>query len=240
MDQELINKKKELWIKKEYHLRTKENYEPWLSEREFSGQGALIILKSCLFKRNHIVFSKLQEMILLDLLYQNNIIDIREHYPIFSTGDDKVICTTFLVNKRNEKGQVVDEAISAIKTINEVNSKRISFQMAFWKDRGIKYKVVTEQDLIGQENHIYNYRLLYPLRCNKMKYERDKENPLCKEIIEKMNRHKGKIRINELIDSTKGQERLKKIECIKMLVAQGVAEIDWSKKFTYQSEIWMK
>lgn len=45
MKQELTNKKKELWINEGCHLRTKERYEPWLSEREFSGQGALVILK---------------------------------------------------------------------------------------------------------------------------------------------------------------------------------------------------
>lgn len=240
MNQELINKKKKIWIQNKYDLRVKENYEPWLSEREFSGQGALIILKSCLFERNYVVFSKLQEMVLLQLLYQDNIVDIREHYPIFSTGDDKVICTTFLISRRNENGQVIDEAISAIKTINQANKKRISFQMEFWENRGITYKVVTETDLIGQENHIYNYKLLYPLRCNRMKYETDKENPLCKEIIEQITRYDGEIRIDKLIDNTEGQERFKKIEWIKILVAHGVVEMDWSKKFTCQSEVWIK
>lgn len=174
------------------------------------------------------------------MLYQDDVVDIREHYPIFGTGDDKVICTTFLVSRRNENGQVIDEAISAIKAINQANSKRISFQMEFWEGRGTKYKVVTEIDLIGQENHIYNYRLLYPVRCNKMKYETDKENPLYKEIIEQITRYDGKIRIDKLVDNTKGQERFKKIESIKMLIAHGAVKMDWNKKLTCQSEVWVK
>lgn len=63
MNRELINKKKEEWINNGYEQRTKENYKPWLSEREFSGQGSLCILKSCLFKRNHVVFTPLYKKV---------------------------------------------------------------------------------------------------------------------------------------------------------------------------------
>ena len=133
MNGELINKKKEEWSNNQYEQLIKENYKPWLSEREFSGQGSLCILKSCLFKRNHVVFSKLQEKVLLDLLFQDDVVDIREYYPILGTGDDKVICTTFLVSRRTPNNEIVDEAISVVRGVNQSNSKRISFQNEFYE-----------------------------------------------------------------------------------------------------------
>lgn len=234
MDAALINKKKLEWIKNKYELRTKENYEPWLSEREFSGQGTLIFLKSYLYKRNYIVFSKLQEKVLLQLLYEKEVVDVREHYPILSTGNDKVICTTFLVTKEKENG-VIDEAVSVIRQINNNNKGRIRFQKDYWEERGISYKTITEKDLLGRENRIYNYQLFYQAKCNKDNLERYKKEDLFKKLYREISNQD--IKAGVVIDKFE-RDRLQAIEYLKYMIAHGAVTIDWDKKFTLDSMIY--
>lgn len=236
MNKELINKKKEEWITNHYDQLTKENYKSWLSEREFSGQGSLCILKSCLFKRNHVVFSKLQEKVLLDLLYQEDVVDIREYYPIFATGDDKVICTTFLVSRRKEN-EIVDEAISVVREVNKSNGKRISFQNEFYEERGISYKVVTEKDLIGQNNKQYNYKLFYKAKCNAAVFERYRKTLVYQALQKQIKRSGCCCTVNELIREYQGQELLQAIEYLKYMIAHKEVQINWNEKFTLSSVV---
>ncbi|HHX61747.1 MAG TPA: hypothetical protein GX707_13730 [Epulopiscium sp.] len=224
----LANKKKLDWIENKYELRTKENYEPWLSEREFAGQGTLIVLKNCSFKRNHILFSKLQEQVLLELLYQEEVMDIREHYPVLTTGDDKVICTTFMVS-RKKKDQVIDEAISVIREINNSNKNRIKFQENHWMERGIVYKVITEEDLLGKENRIYNYKLFYQAKCNIDNFKKYKEELLFKKLYKQIS--KEDVKAGVVIGKFKETDRLQVGEYLKYMIAHGVVSIDWDKKF---------
>lgn len=229
----LDNQKKLEWIENKYGLRTKESYEPWLSEREFTGQGTLIFLKSHLYKRNYIVFSKLQEKVLLELLYEKEVIDVREHYPILLTGDDKVICTTFLVTRENG---VVDEAISVIRQINNNNKGRIRFQKNYWEVRGIAYRVITENDLIGKENQIYNYQLFYQAKCNKGNFEKCRKEDLFKKLYHEILNQD--IKAGVVIDKFEEKDRLQAIEYLKYMIAHEVVKIDWDKKFTLDSMIY--
>lgn len=230
MDKKLLNKKKEEWVSNKYDLRRKENYEPWLSEREFSGQGALIFLKSCLFKRNHIVFSKLQEQVLLDLLYQKDVLDIREHYPILSVGGDSVICTTFLITRRNEENGVIDEAIGVLREVTNHSKKRIRIQENYWNEREVIYKVITEKDLKGQENKFYNQKLFYQTKCNTLAFQGFKEDKDFKELYSIISNYK-EIKLSEVLKEYQGIEKLKRIEYVKYMIAHDLIKIDWQKKF---------
>lgn len=176
-----------------------------------------------------------EEKVLLDLLFQDDVVDIREHYPVFDTGDDKVICTTFLVSRRTND-EIVDEVISVVREVNQSNSKRISFQNEFYEERGISYKVVTEKDLIGQNNKQYNYKLFYRAKCNRAVFDSYRKTVLYQELQKQIIRA-GRCTINELIDKYQGQERLKAIEYIKFMIAHKVIKINWNEKFTLSSAI---
>lgn len=220
----LPNQKKQEWIDNNYNSRTKEYYEPWLSEREFSGQGTLILLKNCSYRRNHILFSKLQEKTVLCLLYEDNINDIREHYPIF-TGGDKVICTTFLVTRRKENENIY-EAISVIREINNHNKNRVLLQEKYWNEKGVVYKIITEKDMLEKDNRIYNYKLFYSVKSNGKKKI---------DIFKDYKGFNGKA--SDMISQFKTAEKLQVIEGLKYGIVYGNIKIDWDNIFTLDSKI---
>lgn len=222
----LPNQKKQEWIDNNYGLKTKEHYEPWLSERAFTGQGTLIILKNCSFKRNHILFSKLQEKVLLCLLYQDDVVDIREHYPIF-TGQDKVICTTFLVTRKIEN-KYIDEAITVIREINNHYKNRLLLQEKYWREKGVVYRVITEKDMLNKENRIYNYKLFYSMKSNG------------KQVNDMFQAYKGfQGKVSEIISQFKTAEKLQAIESLKYNIVHGKIEINWDKEFNLDSQIYI-
>lgn len=176
------------WTKAKYNRFLKEKrglgsgkeYKPWLTIRDVPSEGRSTILKGWKTERSHHLLSLPERNYLYLLDWADNVVDIREQYPLLdvedaiaiadeakiqypkSTIDETpwVLTTDFFVTVMID-GQMVDMA-RTIKKYQELDDLRVleklEIERRYWQKRGIDWGVVTEDEL--PTNLITNLGLL--------------------------------------------------------------------------------
>lgn len=141
-------------------------YKPWLYVHEVPSKGQVSRIKGWKTERPHHLMSQLEKNYFYLLEWDDNVVDIREQYPLLPVRETMsiasqlgfkhpvklktpfVMTTDFLVTYRAGIGNTL-EAI-AVKPSNQLDNRRtlqkLEIERQYWLKRNIPWKVVTENN----------------------------------------------------------------------------------------------
>jgi hypothetical protein len=168
-----ISHKYKKHIKEERGIGEGADYIPWTKINEFSSKGRATRIMGIKTKRIHHFHSDNQLRAFLIFEWSNNVVDIRECYPLLDlmeTIDDKedlsldkfidkasgeqfVITTNFLVTTKEADGTIKYIA-RAVKNCTELSKKitieKLEIEKRYWESKGTEFKIITEKELNRQ------------------------------------------------------------------------------------------
>jgi len=145
-----------------------QNYKPWLKIHEFGSNGRAHRPLGWKVRRPYQLMSDLENEYFLILQWQDNVIDIREQYPLLPLEQTKLIADDLNIKhpKINNKKEVVmstdflltikkDNLIydiaRTIKSANDLKNARVkeklSIEKEYWKLKNIDWGVVTDEQI---------------------------------------------------------------------------------------------
>lgn len=146
------------------------DYKPWLTIQDFPSLGLSTRIMGYKTHRMHHFFTKLQLKYFYLLEWNQDIVDIREHFPLLDfrevvhqtsdlnnklftdkeSGIPYVISTTFLITFKNQTGKL-EMAARSIKGASELDRKssleRLEMERRYWNAKGINWGIVTNKDI---------------------------------------------------------------------------------------------
>jgi hypothetical protein len=157
-----------------------ENYKPWLKIQDVGSQGLATRIRGTKTGRNHQLLSTLELDYLYLLDWSEDVIDIREQYPLDlketvalakevdlihpprSNPNQPIIMTTdFLITIRQPIG--TKEIARTIKYSKDLANSRVlekfEIERLYWKERKIDWGIVTELDI--NKTLVKNIKWLY-------------------------------------------------------------------------------
>lgn len=144
-------------------------YIPWLRSPEVPSRGRSHRPWGIKTRRNHEFFSDLEEYYFLVAEWCDQVIDIREQYPLLpveqtqmiakslgykhpqddQTGEPYVMSTDFLLTVHD--GDLVKLVARTIKSSSDLENPRVREKFAiereFWKLQGVDWAIVTDEDI---------------------------------------------------------------------------------------------
>jgi hypothetical protein len=145
------------------------DYEPWIRIQDVPSLGRGTRVKGVTTGRQHEFLSDMERNYFYILEYSDNVIDIREHYPLLPLGDTILIANELGIEhpKHPETGEYivmttdflitiskvdeVKEIARTIKSKDDLLNKRIvekfEIERVFWEKRGIDWGIVTEEEI---------------------------------------------------------------------------------------------
>lgn len=144
-------------------------YMPWITIQNVPSLGRATRLRGIKTGRQHEFLSDMERNYFYLLEYSQNVVDIREQYPLLpieetifianelgirhpknpQTGENVVMTTDFLITVSTDEG--VKEVARTIKSKDDLLDKRIiekfEIERVFWKKRDIGWGIVTEEEI---------------------------------------------------------------------------------------------
>ncbi|BAU29725.1 TnsA endonuclease-like protein [Aneurinibacillus soli] len=161
------------YIKEGRGQGTGKDYVPWTKIHDFSSKGRATRIMGIKTGRIHHLHSDNQLRAFLTFEFNDNVIDIRESYPLLDvmevidhkenlrfdkfcdkeTGEQLVICTNFVLTVIDADGNEIHVA-RTIKNSSKLD-KRITFEKLeierrYWEVKGVNWKVITDKQLPKQ------------------------------------------------------------------------------------------
>lgn len=158
-------------------------YQPWITVRDVSSKGFSHRIKGWKTKRVHHLLSNLELSFFYTVEWASNVIDIREKYPLLpldrtleicsrfniqhpidkSKNEAIVMTTDFLINIHSNDDEPSKLVAYSVIPSNKRNNKRVLqrtyIERTYWKEQGIDFFVVTENDI--NKNLVKNIEWLY-------------------------------------------------------------------------------
>ena len=145
-----------------------ETYKPWLTNQDFASKGRTHRPKSWKTKRMMQLFSDLEDYYMYILDWAENVIDIREQFPLdrelttkiaeskkilHSVDEDTstpiVMTTDFLITVKEKNGYKY--LARSIKPSEKLNDKRaiekLEIERQYWQDQNVEWGIVSEADI---------------------------------------------------------------------------------------------
>lgn len=176
----VMAKRKVEWTQQKYEKFLKEkrgqgegkNYLPWLNIQSFPSLGRISRIYSKKTGRIHHFLSDMQTNVFYIYSFMDNVIDIREHYPLLSingvlgnldkyglskynnyNNQDKpptIVTTTFLITTKSKDGEIAYIARS-VKNSNELDRKYViemmELQRRYWDAKNIDWGIITQKEI---------------------------------------------------------------------------------------------
>ena len=179
-----------------------ENYIPWISVGDFSSLGRSHRIRDIRNGRIHHFFSDLEKNYYYFLLWNENITDIREQYPLFPVLETKEIADMLGVKHPQYNGidivMTTDILIStsdklyarSVKPSSDIEKQRvrekIEIEKLYWRKRDIDFKVVTEKSfsIVAARNieKLYGY-YQFPFENMNIAEQQRLTNELVKDML---------------------------------------------------------
>lgn len=163
-----------------------ENYKPYLKIQDVATEGLATRIKGTKTGRSHHLLSDLELDYLYTLDWFENVIDIREQYPLdlpetvalakevniphpprSEPNNPSVITTDFLITIRQPIG--TKEIARTIKPSEALTNSRVlekfEIERLYWQERNIDWGIVTELDI--NQTLVKNLKWLYRYRDSK-------------------------------------------------------------------------
>lgn len=160
----------EKMIKEGLGLGKGKEYKPWLKIQDFPSKGRVTRVKGIKTERQHELFSDLERNYFYYLDFSDNVIDIREQYPLLpieetiliskelgiehpkdpKTKEDIVMTTDFLIDIQEQDGSVISKA-RTLKYKKDLLDKRVlekfEVERQYFERQGIDWGIVTEEEV---------------------------------------------------------------------------------------------
>ncbi|WP_410986579.1 TnsA endonuclease N-terminal domain-containing protein [Bacillus cereus] len=144
------------------------NYKPWLTIQDVPSSGRSHRIKGKKTERIHHLLSDLERDYFYLLEWAEDVIDIREqyplkreitckiaiekniHHPVVSSSQTPIVLTTdFFITAR--KGAIIKSVARTIKLSSELKKQRViekfEIERAYWELQGIDWGIVTEKEI---------------------------------------------------------------------------------------------
>lgn len=166
------------------------NYKPWIGVGSFSNKGRGSRVFGIKFPRKHDLLSDLETKFYYWLEWNENVIDIREQYPLFPVfeteeiarllgveyppkigGNNSFVMTTdfFVTVKNKDTIRYIAYGVKQSKDLTDRVLEKQSIEKMYWNRRGVKWILVTEKsiDINECENmRFFQERYDYPLKVS--------------------------------------------------------------------------
>ena len=146
------------------------DYKPWLTIQDFPSLGRVSRVFCDKTQRIHHFFSDNETRMFYLFNWEDDVIDIREHFPLLDigqvikdkrgldldkfvdkqTGTPYVFSTTFLItvkDKRNEEFYIARSVKSAIELEKHHIIEKFELERRYWESKGIDWGIVTQKDI---------------------------------------------------------------------------------------------
>jgi hypothetical protein len=228
------------------------NYKPWLTNQDFPSEGRTHRIKGWKTNRQHQLFSDLERNYFYILEWSENVIDIREQYPLnreittkiadkkqINHPSDKenqtpiVMTTDFLITLRDNTG--IKFIARTIKPAEKLNDKRVieklEIERQYWEDENVSWGIVSELDM---PNNLWrNIQLMH----HNFHLEED-EILLAETLYNYLALQKGQL-LNALniFDFNYSLETGSSLALFKHLVAKKIISLDMMEKINLRMNI---
>ena len=176
------------------------DYRPWLEPHEFGSNGRAHRIRGWIIDRSYSFMSDGEVRCFMLMQMKKGVVDIREQYPLLPLAlteviaeeigvshppknkKKKTVMTTDLVVTFFDKEKGLYEVAIAVKTKEQLKNPRtlekLSLEEEYWKRLGVKFVVVTEEDL--DQKMAINLTFIY------RQYFWKEENGLTDEFVEEL------------------------------------------------------
>jgi hypothetical protein len=144
------------------------SYKPWIHIQDIASKGLATRIKGIKTGRVHHLLSKLELDCFYCLDWAEQVLDIREQYPLYLaetlasakelnirhprvpvTGEEVVMTTDFLVTMRHPLG--FKEVAICVKYAHDLENSRsvekLEIERVYWNRRGVKWLIITERQI---------------------------------------------------------------------------------------------
>ncbi len=163
------------------------DYKPWLEIQDFPSKGRVTRVKGIKTQRQHELFSDLERNYFYYLDFSDNVVDIREQFPLLPieetmiiakelgiehpnnpvTKEPIVMTTDFLITLKEKNGEIIENA-RTVKYKKDLVDKRVlekfEIERQYYSKRGIDWGIVTEEEVDKSVSKsiadLYTYRNL--------------------------------------------------------------------------------
>lgn len=151
------------------------DYQPWLRVQDVPSHGRSRKVNGMTVDREYHLLSDLEHGLFLQLDFSENVIDIREQFPLLpvaategiasslnipyprypKTSVPYVMTTDFLITVRNSDGSTTDFA-RTVKPYNHVGTSseeligtlnKFEIEKRYWESQGVDWKIITDKNL---------------------------------------------------------------------------------------------
>ena len=146
------------------------DYKPWLKIQNFPSKGRVTRVKGIKTQRQHELFSDLERNYFYYLDFADNVVDIREQFPLLpinetimiaqelgiehskdpTTKEPIVMTTYFLITCKEQNGDIVEKA-RTLKYKNYLLNKRVlekfEIERLYFEKQEIDWGIVTEEEV---------------------------------------------------------------------------------------------
>lgn len=140
-------------------------YRPWLQAHDVPSKGVTFRVNGRKTGRQHVLFSTIERNAFLASQWLDDVVDIREQFPLWPIEETEEIAEELCVNHpAHPKGGVVlmttDLLLTteagrmqavAVKPADEISERRVleklEIERLYWERRGVPWSIVTEREL---------------------------------------------------------------------------------------------
>lgn len=151
-------------------------YKPWLEVSNVSSKGRSARIFNPKLNRKMTCFSDLESRVCNSLIWQDNVIDIREQFPLLPRSEtqdiakqlgvrhpracyaefDLVMTTDFLVRKQDSNSEVVEALYvkyekdldqNIKEKVAQRNKEKLLIEKEYWRRRGVEFHIITEKNV---------------------------------------------------------------------------------------------
>lgn len=165
------------------------DYKPWINIQDVPSLGRVSRIKGIKTNRQHEFLSDLERNFFYLLEYSNNVVDIREQFPLLpleetqyiatslgvqhprikENNQDIVMTTDFLITLRRPDGSTYDVA-RTIKPKDDLINRRViekfEIERVYWKNQEIDWAIVTDNEIDKTIAHnIMFFHSYYDISC---------------------------------------------------------------------------
>lgn len=253
----------EKMIKEGYGTGIGSEYKPWIKIQDVPSLGRVTRVKGMKTNRQHELLSDMERNYFYILEYSDDVIDIREQYPLLpiedtiaianelgikhpsnpETGEYIVMTTDFLITLSLKEG--IKEVARTIKSKDDLLDERIiekfEIEHVFWEKRDIDWGIVTEEEIDKTVAHnisfIQGYRDIRNVDSfSEMKIIEVKD--FIYEFLKRIVDDQRNMRTICLeFDNDMNLEKGSGLSIFKYLIINKIIEIDISKKIDVNKNI---
>lgn len=231
-----------------------ENYKPWTTIQDFSSMGRATRIKGWKTNRIHHLQSDIMLKYFYLLEWENNVIDIRESFPLVDlydeigdnedlsfnrfkdklTNEPYVLTTSFLItiNKEGKNSYIARSIKNSYELEKKSSLEKLEIERRYWKKQKIDWAIVTEKEIPIEKTKNIEWIHSSLFGYKDIGIDEGKFYMLCRNFIKDIidNNH---VVIREIINNFENNYKIDfgiGIFILKYLIANKILIIDISKK----------